>query len=168
MFLFQNGPLSWSEQQSFQRIYQCLAEQFALPLGSGDMHQRASAPAPFFPDVNAVNQQGAQFFNNMAANPITQMGLAYGQNYLQNSKVNGERGIFADVYVRSCKAQVGSWFSVDPLKYYFNVNNSYVYNKLRIILFPWLHKVTACARVLMCSCARAIYFLCASCLLLSH
>jgi hypothetical protein len=37
--------------------------------------------------------------------------------------------------------QVSSLLSLEPLKYYFNVNNSYVVNKLRILIFPWAHKV---------------------------
>lgn len=31
--------------------------------------------------------------------------------------------------------------NVSRLKYYFNVNNSYVLNKLKLLMFPWLHKV---------------------------
>jgi hypothetical protein len=30
--------------------------------------------------------------------------------------------------------------NVSRLKYYFNVNNSYVLNKLKLLAFPWLHK----------------------------
>lgn len=35
---------------------------------------------------------------------------------------------------------VSKWFSVQALRYYFNVSNSYVVHKLRVILFPWTHK----------------------------
>jgi hypothetical protein len=36
--------------------------------------------------------------------------------------------------------QIGKYVSVGALKHYFNVSNSYVLSKLRIILFPWWHK----------------------------
>jgi hypothetical protein len=32
------------------------------------------------------------------------------------------------------------WASINALRYYFAVNNSYVQNKLRLLLFPFLHK----------------------------
>lgn len=32
------------------------------------------------------------------------------------------------------------WASLDALRYYFSVNNSYVKNKLRLLLFPFRHK----------------------------
>lgn len=36
--------------------------------------------------------------------------------------------------------QFGRYVSVSALKHYFNVTNSYVLTKLRIILFPWWHR----------------------------
>jgi hypothetical protein len=36
--------------------------------------------------------------------------------------------------------QLGRFVSVSALKHYFNVSNSYVVTKLRIILFPWWHR----------------------------
>lgn len=38
--------------------------------------------------------------------------------------------------------QISSFLSLEPLRYYFVVNNQYVLNKLRLILFPLMHKVT--------------------------
>ena len=32
------------------------------------------------------------------------------------------------------------WASLDSLRYYFSVNNSYVKNKLRLIFFPFRHR----------------------------
>lgn len=32
------------------------------------------------------------------------------------------------------------WMSLDSLRFYFSVNNSYVKNKLRLIFFPFVHK----------------------------
>jgi hypothetical protein len=36
--------------------------------------------------------------------------------------------------------QFGRFMTLAPLKYYFNVNNSYVINKLRLLACPFLHK----------------------------
>lgn len=35
---------------------------------------------------------------------------------------------------------VNRWFSLSSVKHYFNVSNSYVVNKLFLVLFPWRHK----------------------------
>lgn len=32
------------------------------------------------------------------------------------------------------------WMSLDSLRFYFSVNNSYVKNKLRLVFFPFVHK----------------------------
>lgn len=37
-------------------------------------------------------------------------------------------------------AQFGSLLPLPLLKHYFNVSNSYVLHKLRLVLFPWRHK----------------------------
>ena len=36
---------------------------------------------------------------------------------------------------------MNSWINVYNLKYYFTVNNSYVLNKLKLLIFPFKHKV---------------------------
>jgi hypothetical protein len=36
--------------------------------------------------------------------------------------------------------QFGRFVNVSALKHYFNVSNSYVINKLFLVLFPWRHK----------------------------
>lgn len=36
--------------------------------------------------------------------------------------------------------QIGRYVNVSALKHYFNVSNSYVVNKLFLVLFPWRHK----------------------------
>ena len=36
---------------------------------------------------------------------------------------------------------MSSWINVDKIRYYFHVNNRYVLNKLKIVLFPFLNKV---------------------------
>jgi len=56
-----------------------------------------------------------------------QMGMQFGRHVAQ---VGGE-------YVEK---NFGSLVSVPLLKHYFNVSNSYVLHKVRIVLFPWRHK----------------------------
>jgi hypothetical protein len=38
------------------------------------------------------------------------------------------------------QSNVGRYFDIHQWRYYFNVSNSYVFSKLRLILFPFLHK----------------------------
>ena len=40
--------------------------------------------------------------------------------------------------------QITRYLEATNLKYYFNINNSYVPNKLKVILCPILHKVSPC------------------------
>lgn len=37
-------------------------------------------------------------------------------------------------------SKLGRYVNVSALKHYFNVSNSYVVNKLFLVLFPWRHK----------------------------
>jgi hypothetical protein len=62
---------------------------------------------------------GAPFLNN----PMAAMGMQMTQS-LMNDRMSG--------YL--------SWFSLDPFKYYFAVSNRYVVSKIRLLLFPLLHK----------------------------
>ncbi|KAK0520750.1 Protein transport protein yif1 [Tilletia horrida] len=65
--------------------------------------------------------------NNVMNDATAQMGMQFGRHVAQ---VGGE-------YV---ERNFGSLVSMPLLKHYFNVSNSYVLHKLRIILFPWRHK----------------------------
>lgn len=64
---------------------------------------------------------------NMMNDATTQMGMQFGRHVAQ---VGGE------YMQRNFRALL----PMPILKYYFNVSNSYVLHKLRIILFPWRHK----------------------------
>jgi hypothetical protein len=43
----------------------------------------------------------------------------------------------------ACQIGRFSWLSLDMFRYYFHVNNIYVINKLKVVLFPCLHRVGA-------------------------
>jgi len=51
------------------------------------------------------------------------VGIQYGQQFMKQNV-----------------ARVSSWINVDKIRYYFHVNNRYVLNKLKIVLFPFLNK----------------------------
>ncbi|CAG8460817.1 19131_t:CDS:2 [Cetraspora pellucida] len=57
----------------------------------------------------------------------TQMGMEFGRTALSAGTEYVEKNI--DRYV-----------DIPALKYYFKVNNSYVANKIQLLLFPWRHK----------------------------
>jgi len=58
--------------------------------------------------------------------PLAQMGASYAQQFIGNNK-----------YI---KGSLQNYETFRQLKYYFNVNNSYVINKIRLVLFPLRHK----------------------------
>jgi hypothetical protein len=70
-----------------------------------------------------AGQGGPQIMNDATA----QMGVQFGQHM---AAVGGE-------YVQK---NFGTLLPIPVLKHYFNVSNSYVLHKLRIVLFPWRHK----------------------------
>jgi len=61
--------------------------------------------------------------NAMAANAM--------KDYATNIAIGKVRGVYEENK---------SWLSIDSLKLYFDVTNSYVMHKLKIILFPFLMK----------------------------
>ncbi|SNX86214.1 related to YIF1 - protein required for the fusion of COPII transport vesicles with the Golgi [Melanopsichium pennsylvanicum] len=69
------------------------------------------------------SQGGPQIMNDATA----QMGVQFGQHM---AAVGGE-------YVQK---NFNALLPMPVLKHYFNVSNSYVLHKLRIVLFPWRHK----------------------------
>jgi hypothetical protein len=72
---------------------------------------------------------GAQYggFNTFMSEPAAQMSYQLGKNAV----------LAGQDYVEQ---NLGRWVSVASLKHYFNVSNSYVVGKLRVVLFPWRHK----------------------------
>ncbi|KAF9443438.1 protein transporter yif1 [Macrolepiota fuliginosa MF-IS2] len=86
----------------------------ASGMGSHTTNGMGGVPAPDF---------GAWGINDATAQLGMQLGhsaVAAGQEYMQRN--------------------FGTLFPSTNLKYHFNVSNSYVMHKLRLILFPWTHK----------------------------
>ena len=55
--------------------------------------------------------------------------------------------------------QFNRYVNVGRLKHYFNVSNSYVVNKLFIVLFPWRHRPWSRQQQLMSSSGQGPLFL---------
>ncbi|OAA72146.1 Hrf1 [Cordyceps fumosorosea ARSEF 2679] len=82
---------------------------------------------------NPYQQQGGGTGNVFGAygqfmnDPTAQVAAQFGQTALKHGQEYVEQNI-------------GRYVNVSALKHYFNVSNSYVINKLFLVLFPWRHK----------------------------
>ena len=78
---------------------------------------------PQFDYFNGVNQQ---------------IGLKLGsQAYAQGEQMVKENVLFFIAF----HVQLNKYVNMSQLKYYFIVNNSYVLHKIRLLVFPFRHKV---------------------------
>ncbi|KAL6054784.1 Protein transport protein yif1 [Balamuthia mandrillaris] len=68
-----------------------------------------------------------EFFSSVADSHMTRIGIDVGRRWMGTAKDEFE-------------GTLSRWLSSTNLKYYFNVNNSYVLNKIRLLLCPVLHK----------------------------
>eukprot|EP01012_Entosiphon_sulcatum_P061751 TRINITY_DN8757_c0_g1_i2.p1 TRINITY_DN8757_c0_g1~~TRINITY_DN8757_c0_g1_i2.p1 ORF type:complete len:329 (-),score=48.77 TRINITY_DN8757_c0_g1_i2:15-1001(-) len=98
------------------------------PVFSGSGFHQESTLHQRFPSTHQGSAfsgpgEGGPFFeppNSLVVN----FGMQYGQRMFRRTKDNLSR----------------YFFTAEILKYYFRVNNSYVKNKLRLVLCPWGHK----------------------------
>ncbi|KAK2075305.1 hypothetical protein P8C59_009440 [Phyllachora maydis] len=78
----------------------------------------------------AVEAQAGNMFGqygNFMTDPTAQLASQFGQTAFKQGQQYLEQN-------------VNRWVSVLAIKHYFNVTNSYVLNKLFLVLFPWRHK----------------------------
>lgn len=119
---------------------------------NSNMYQSASAPyyeegvstpdvypnTEYVPTPPADDGWGFGTQDGMGAGMIndatTQMGMQFGRHV---AAVGGE---YVQKNVRAHTNQLRAFVPMPMLKHYFNVSNSYVLHKLRILLFPWRHK----------------------------
>jgi hypothetical protein len=97
-------------------------------------------------------QQGGAYnthpaFGGFMNDPTAQLGFQMGKTAMDAGQQYMEQNVrllFLGVKVKHTwhanATQLGRFVSVSALKHYFNVSNSYVVTKLRIILFPWWHR----------------------------
>ncbi|KAI8804914.1 hypothetical protein BJ742DRAFT_681505 [Cladochytrium replicatum] len=96
--------------------------------------QQQQQKVPYNPAAAAagVNQQGSapnpppygNFINEFQSNPAAQLGMQFGSSALKQGQE----------YVNQ---NINRYINVTQLRYYFNVSNSYVFNKIRLLLFPY-------------------------------
>jgi len=78
-----------------------------------------------YPNLNPNPAQGGFGNANPLNSPIAQLGLTYGTGYFNQQQQRLQNTIVKNF---------------TTLKYYYNVNNSYVINKIKLLLFPIRHK----------------------------
>jgi hypothetical protein len=100
--------------QPYSMTNDSLPRSPSMQLPRQNFQASGKQPNDPFNDIKSISQS-----------PIGQIGLNYGSRLFE-----GTSALMGNQYNRS--------FSV--LKYYFNVNNSYVINKLTLLLFPLKHK----------------------------
>jgi hypothetical protein len=85
---------------------------------------------PQQPQQALFSDMQGDFLNNVAQitdNPLLRVGIDQGSRWAEDAGRKGLEGITR-------------YLEATNLKYYFNINNSYVPNKLKVILCPILHK----------------------------
>eukprot|EP01133_Synstelium_polycarpum_P016922 gene16922-20129_t len=83
------------------------------------------------PQYSPPTDGSKDFISNISSNPLTQVGINYGLTYGQSILNDGKQ------YVDS---NFGKYLSFSSLKSYFNVNTSYVFNKIKLLLIPFGQK----------------------------
>ncbi|KAJ5109951.1 hypothetical protein N7532_002596 [Penicillium argentinense] len=73
------------------------------------------------------NYQGGPGFGGFMNDPTAQMGFQVGKSAMAAGQEYMEQNF-------------NRYVSIPALKHYFNVSNSYVLNKIALVLFPWRHK----------------------------
>lgn len=122
------------------------------PHESSHPHQRRiqSGPPRMSPGGMLFDDlAGSDFFSN----PVAQMGLSYGQKWAEDASEKYKEGVqhifycilfspWNPIVFMFFRTQITKYLESTNLKYYFNINNSYVPNKLKVLLLPFTHKVS--------------------------
>lgn len=90
----------------------------AMPQNVGNMPNQFAPIANQFPQFSMFQEPAVQG-----------MALQYGQQLADHGK-------------KLVENQFSKWVPISKLQYYFAVDNNYVINKLRLIFFPFVHKVS--------------------------
>lgn len=90
-------------------------------------YMNTQQPQIYHPTITQQQQQQQQHYNpadNFFSSPMASVGMQFGQQLMHSDRV------------QSTISKVSSF----NIKYYFAVDNTYVINKLRVLLLPFLHK----------------------------
>ncbi|KYQ94350.1 hypothetical protein DLAC_04646 [Tieghemostelium lacteum] len=137
----QTGQQQQQQQQQGGSNNPTASMFYSPPMQQGSANMNYPQPTNYSPQYNNNNisnqpQQGfnndpSQFITQFSSNPLTQAGLSYGLNYGQTLFSGGKQ------YVDT---NFGKYISFSTLKSYFNVNTSYVFNKIKLVVFPFAQK----------------------------
>jgi len=122
------SPLYPSIDQFQQPPPQRPPQEHGYPQNAYNPNYPSYPPSGSF--FNPQQSQGKQVFDDLGAAGSMISGVAFGP--VGSSVINS-----ANQYVGT---HFGRFLTLLPLKYYFNVNNSYVFNKIKLLLCPFLHK----------------------------
>lgn len=111
-----------------------------------------SQPTPRRP-TSATGKPGPDFAHNelfstvaqVTENPLARMMFQQAGAWSEDAKNKGIEGVRLKLLIlgfySTAVLQITKYLQATNLKYYFDINNSYVPNKLKVILCPVLHKV---------------------------
>lgn len=114
-----------SPQQQSQQTFQQQQPQQPSSFSSQQQFQQAQQSNQFFSP--AANPQDAAAYGNFLNDPRAAMTFQVGQNAMLAGSHFVEQNF-------------GKYVHTDDIKYYFKISNSYVLNKLILILFPFKNK----------------------------
>ncbi|KAI0674040.1 YIF1-domain-containing protein [Trametes maxima] len=103
-----------------------VSPSYGAPGSAYQPMSHASPPHPSHP--SQMNPNGPVDFSNWGIDNAT---AAFGMQLGQSAVAAGQE------YVQK---NLGGFIPVSVLKHHFNVSNSYVIKKLRLLLFPWRHR----------------------------
>ncbi|KAI8822564.1 YIF1-domain-containing protein [Fimicolochytrium jonesii] len=102
----------------------------------------AAGPSGFMnPGATPMQQQqqqqwGTNLISDFQSSAAGQLGMQIGGKAFEQAQQNLNKNI-------------NRWINIPHLKYYFNVSNSYVLNKIRLLLFPFRHPHMSWARLVL-------------------
>ncbi len=122
-------------------------QMYGSPYNQQPQQPQQPQPGGGMPMGNMFGQYG-QFMNDPAAQvaaQLSQTAFRQGQEYMEQNVGPPSVSFFSPLSLSlslslSDTPQINRYVNVSVLKHYFNVSNSYVINKLFLVLFPWRHK----------------------------
>ncbi|EPS43997.1 hypothetical protein H072_2024 [Dactylellina haptotyla CBS 200.50] len=100
------------------------------PLSQGGSSASAYASSPYQQQPSVpMHPQGNihPAYGGFFSDPAAQLGFQIGSSAMKNSR-------------ELLEANMNRYVNYNVLKHYFNVSNSYVLNKIRLVIFPWRHR----------------------------
>ncbi|KAH7271376.1 YIF1-domain-containing protein [Fusarium solani] len=97
------------------------------PPGSAQSHGYGGSGATPYQQQGGTSGNVFGAYGNFMNDPTAQVAAQFGQTAFKHGQEYMEQNF-------------GRYVNVSALKHYFNVSNSYVVNKLFLVVFPWRHK----------------------------